>query len=133
MTQSTESTFDASEYAILRGIDKQFHAEGWASHVTVDYLLREWRALSGTVGGYSFTIDDYTNDLTTRDGLELVLANCQVPLHAKLHAHITRSDEIFLAGTEPDTGESLGQFYRVDARQDGGGGASQRQVLWQST
>jgi len=115
MIQSSEPTFDASERAVLSEIDGQFRAQGWAEHVTVDWLLQEWRVISEMVGQYSLTIDDYTNDLTGRDGLEFVLANCQGPLRAKLEADITRSDEIFLAGTEEDATESLGQFFRIDA------------------
>jgi hypothetical protein len=115
MTQPAEPNFDASEQAILDGIDRHLRAQGWAKHSTVEWLLREWRTLSTTVDRYKLTIDDYTNDLTSRDGLEIVLANCHGPLQSKIRAHIEQSDQQFLARTEEDTRKALWQFYQIDA------------------
>ena len=87
MIQSAEPSFDASEQAILDEIDRNLRAQGWAKHVTVEWLLREWRTLSTTVDRYMLTIDDYTNDLTSRDGLEIALANCHGPLQSRVRTH----------------------------------------------
>jgi hypothetical protein len=74
MIEPPTPAFDASEQAVLTEIHCDLRAQGWAKHVTVERLLRKWLALSATVDGYDFTIDDYANDLTSRDGLEIVLA-----------------------------------------------------------
>ena len=114
MINSAELSFDASEQTILDGIDRRLRAQGWAKHVTVDWLLREWQALSVSVDQYRPTIDDYTNDLTGRDGLEIVLTECDEPLRAKLMILIEKADSEFLARTQDDSGSALGRYYRID-------------------
>jgi hypothetical protein len=82
--------FDASELAALAEIAGYLRAQGWAEWVMVEGLLRGWHQLSDTIDKYRGTIDDYTNDLTKRDGLEIVLSRCHEPLRAKLGAHTKR-------------------------------------------
>ena len=65
---------------------------------------------------YSSNVYDYLDDLTSRDGLEIVLAECPEPLRTKLKSAIERIDKEFLAGTEDDATRSLGYYFRIGVR-----------------
>jgi hypothetical protein len=114
MIHLDELRFDVSEQAILDRIERSLHAQGWAKHDTADGLLRDWRVLSVSVDRYRFTIDEYTDDLTGRDALEIVLSECDEPLRAKLLLSIDQADSEFLARTQRDTESVLARFFRID-------------------
>ena len=109
-----QPTFDKAEQAAPEEIGRRLRAQGWADHVTVAKLLSDWRNLASSVDRYSLSIDDYTNDLTSRDGLELVLAACAASLRDKLHPWVDAADREFTERTETDADEAFGHFYRVD-------------------
>ena len=112
MTHPQQPSFDASEQAALAEISRRLHVQGWA--VTVAWMLAEWHELSLSVDGYDFSVDDYTNDLIARDGLEWALAECQQPLRAKLLSWIEVADREFIAGTQDDVDGALEHFCDVD-------------------
>lgn len=114
MNDSDEPTFDASERAILDRIDRRLHAQGRAKHATTVRLLWRWRSLSASMDRYSGWIDDYTNHLTRRDGLAVVLGECDEPLRAKLAILIEQADGEFLASTRDDTRSVLGRYFQID-------------------
>jgi|SRR5450755_1408692 hypothetical protein len=87
---------------------------GWAIPLTVGWLLRNWQKTSERVAHYNLTIDDYMNDLTARDALEIVLAKSAEPLRTKLKVYIETSDRQFIAGTEVDIGSVIARFYLID-------------------
>jgi hypothetical protein len=104
--------FSASEQAALDEIGHSLRAQGWAAHVTVARLLRDWQQLSVSADQYQMTIDDYTNDLTARDALEIVLAQSQGPLGAKLRLLIEEIDKGFLARTQEDVEHVLERHFQ---------------------
>ena len=106
------------ERPILDRIGDRLRAAGWASFVTVERLMRDWRDLSEEAGQYPATVDDYTNDLTARDGLELALRECPPLLRDRLQAVIDAADERFKAGTVDDNEGRVARYFRVD---DGSG------------
>jgi hypothetical protein len=57
----------------LDALIDRLHAEGWSQHTRPIELLFGWERLAEEVSNYRLTIDDFTNDLTARDGLELLL------------------------------------------------------------
>jgi hypothetical protein len=114
MSDKVEPTFSASEQVVLDGLNRHLRAAGWAEHVTVEWLLKDWRELSLSVAQYPMTVDDYTNDLTTRDGLEIVLAQCPEPLRAKLKLHIQKADSEFLVQTQEDAQHALESYFRIN-------------------
>jgi hypothetical protein len=107
-----QPSFDPSEQASLAEIGRRLHAQGWA--VTVAWMLAEWHEFSLSVDGYDLSIDDYTNDLIARDGLERTLAECQQPLRTKLLSWIEVADQEFIANTQDDVDGALGRFSDVD-------------------
>ncbi len=107
-------SFDDSEMAALDEIGRRLRAQGWADHVTVYRLLSSWREVASTADHYHSTIDDYTNDVTSRDGIELVLAACAPPLRDKLLHWVEATDGEFVARTIDDPGEAIGRYYRLD-------------------
>ena len=114
MSHKVKPDFSISEQAALEEIDQSLRAQGWAAHAKVTWLLREWQALSASVDRYDLTIDDYTNDLTARDGLEIALATCPEPLRSKLERVVESADEQFVTRTQEDIGHTLGRYFRID-------------------
>jgi hypothetical protein len=114
MTARAPPSFDADEQAVLDEIGRRLRADGWANHVTAAWLLTTWDKLSTSVDGYELTIDDYTNELMARDGLEWALGACPQPLRVKLLSWIETADRAFVAGTQDDNDSVLGRFFRVD-------------------
>lgn len=99
-------------------LTERLHAEGWASHVTVDRLLRGWEQLAGEVADYPATIDDYTNDMTARDALDLLLQWASPELESVLQRRVASADRRFIANTVEDGGAAVGRFFRI-ANRDG--------------
>jgi hypothetical protein len=102
----------------LDAIGDRLRASGWASFVTVDRLVEDWCQFADEAGQYQLTVDDYTNDLTARDGIELALHECPPVLRGRLQAVIDAADERFRAGTVDDAEGSVARYFRVD---DGSG------------
>jgi hypothetical protein len=114
MTDLIEPSFDASEEAILDQISSRLRAQGWAKHVTVESLLRDWQKLSVSVDRYPMVVEDYLNDLTARDGLEIVLADCPEVLRPKVEHAIGEADKEFFARTQADLERTLERCFRID-------------------
>lgn len=93
----------------------RLHAEGWSDRVTVERLIVEWKHLSSNVGSYPLTIDEYTNDLTARDAIELVLGWATDAVRSGIGDSIKEADAAFRAATFYDGGIAVGTFFRVDA------------------
>lgn len=81
----------------------------------MEWLLDGWERLSQEVEAYPLTIDDYTNDLTGRDALELVLDWAAEPLRNRLRARVTAAYERFREATDEDRTSVVGRYFRVDA------------------
>src|SRR5579862_2253670 len=103
-----------SEQNTLDEIGAQLRARGWADHVTVPYLIRQWDRLSACIDRYTLTVDEYTNDLTSRDGLEIVVAECDEPLRSKLDLYVMHADREFLARTRDDIEGFVGRYFRIE-------------------
>jgi hypothetical protein len=118
MIHTAQLSFDASERAVLDEVDRDLSAQGWgkgwAVPLTVVWLLRNWQIIAEKVNQYDLTIDDYTNDLTTRDALDIVLVKCAEPLRTKLKIYIETCDREFIARTEEDIENTMGRFYLID-------------------
>ena len=110
------NSFDAAESAELDDIGCQMRSEGWADHVTVLRLLADWESLAKSVDRHPLTIDDYTNDLCSRDGLDLALRRASPSVRAKLQSCVDQADREFTFRTGEDAGSALGRYYRLDAR-----------------
>ncbi|WP_343713668.1 hypothetical protein [Inquilinus sp.] len=114
MNDKGQPDFSFSEQTILDEIERNLHAHGWATHVTVVRLLQGWQSLSLSLDLYTGTIDDYTNDLTGRDALAIVLAECPEPLHSKLKNLVDNFDGEFAARTQDDTECLLIRYFRIE-------------------
>ena len=112
-SQRVALEFDASEQFALDKIGADLRARGWADFVTVPHLLKEWRDFASNVSDYPLTVDDYTNDLTSRDGLEIVLAKCPEPLCARLKQAIGEADATFREGTIEDAAHALEAHFQI--------------------
>jgi hypothetical protein len=99
------------ERGILEELGQQLRNRGWADHVSVERLLRDWQQLASEVGTYRLTIDDFPNDLTSRDGLEEVLLRCpSEALREKLRSGVNAADEQYCEATREDGGAALSNY-----------------------
>jgi hypothetical protein len=92
----------------------QLRSEGWAAFVTYAHLLASWRSLGKQVAAYQHTVDDYTNDLTSREGLNQLMRRCHPMTALRLSAELEELDTAFRAGTDHDATGALGLFFRID-------------------
>lgn len=88
---------------------------GWAPHTSVVRELACWERLGREVNLYKATIDDYTNDLCSRDYLADALAKASGQLHTALAERVNAADATFRKATIDDTDGLVGRYYRVDA------------------
>ena len=82
--------------------------------ITVDNLFDDWMSLVGELErGYADSIDDYTNDLTSRDLLEDLIQDSQPSLRAKLEAALKPWDDRFRGATAHDDGRALSRYFKI--------------------
>ena len=111
---STVRTWTPEEDAILGDLSRQLRGKGWAANVPIERLLANWESLASQVNDYRLTIDDFTNDLTSRDGLEGALDLCRLDsFRERLMAAVEASDQKYRAATEEDGGAALSKYFRV--------------------
>jgi hypothetical protein len=80
--------------------------------VTMETLLANWMSLVAEVErGYAGSIDDYTNDLTSRDLLQDLIRDSQPSLRAKLQEALDPWDERSRQATAHDDGRALSRFF----------------------
>ena len=60
------------------------------------------------------TVDDFTNDLSSRDYLELALRRLPVPAREWLSESVAPLDDRFRDATVKDDRGLLGRFFRID-------------------
>lgn len=53
----------------VQRIEDELRQSGWAVHASIEREVRNWTRLSESVNTYKLTVDDYTNDLSSRDYL----------------------------------------------------------------
>jgi hypothetical protein len=61
------------------------------------------------------TVDDYTNDLRSRDYLELAIARLPADVRGSVSALVADADKRFRESTIDDGDGTLGRFFRIDA------------------
>ena len=94
-------------------IEGEMRAAGWAAHTSLHRELRSWDQLSAEVNAYEATIDDYTNDVCSRDYIALFTAKASSELRAEINARVTAADDRFRTGTVPDDDGWVGRYFRI--------------------
>lgn len=102
----------------VQRIEAALRDEGWADHASLARQLRAWARLAAEVNTYAATVDDYTNDLCSRDYLAAVAARASSGLCRAIDEQVAPTDESFRQATVEDTDGRLGQYYRI-GREDG--------------
>lgn len=68
--------------------------------LSLDNLAEEWAGICADVAeGYSLTVDDYMNDLTTRDLIASIFSHLRAELSYKLKRKVAPADEQFRRAT----------------------------------
>jgi hypothetical protein len=103
--------------APLAAASKELHNAGWAKAFTMGEMLGGWRRLVREIEvGYTMTVDDYTNDLTSRDWLDLVLDRVTDPMRKRIERDLEPLDRRYRDATIDDGGAALAHFFRIDAK-----------------
>ena len=97
-------------------IEVALHGDGWAEHTSLARELRTWARLAQEVNAYTGTVDDYTNDLCSRDYLEEMQARASLRLRHSIDQELAPMDLSFRMATVPDTDERLASFFAIDSR-----------------
>jgi hypothetical protein len=89
-----------TEIVEIQTLTKLF-SERAGYRITLDSLLSRWSYFIGQCEkGYEDCLDEYTNDLGTRELLQEVIEKVTPHLAAKLKAHLVEKDRRFIEATE---------------------------------
>lgn len=81
--------------------------------ITLEGLVSSWGQFVADVErGYEDSIDDYTNDLTTRDLLDEALQSAAERFRRALYEEIRPLDDRFRAATRADDGGTLAHYIK---------------------
>jgi hypothetical protein len=94
-------------------LEAALREEGWADHTSIARELDTWTQLAVQVDRYGLTVDDYTNDLCSRDYLAEVTARASAELRAAISGRLAAADDRFRASTVEDTDHRLGRWFRI--------------------
>jgi hypothetical protein len=79
--------------------------------ISIKKLLSNWTTFIAEVErGYDSIIDEYVNDVSTRDTLEEVLRSLPEGIHAKVESALSSVDRRFEQATCPDRTRELARF-----------------------
>jgi hypothetical protein len=100
----------------VRRIEAALRDEGWADQTSLAREVRAWARLADEVNTYAATVDDYTNDLCSRDYLAAMATRGSSGLRLVIYDQIAPIDETFLRSTVEDTDRRLGRYFRIELR-----------------
>jgi hypothetical protein len=87
---------------------------GRPNRISAETLFNDWVSLVTEVeDGYTDSVDDYGNDLTSRDLLEDLIRGSQPSLRAKLTEALGPWDERFMQATTHDDEEVLSRYFNI--------------------
>ncbi len=104
-------TFTAEEQAAVAPVEARF-SERARRPMSLSSLLSSWAGIVDEIeGGYEATIDDYTNDLATRDLIDDAIGSVPESIKEKLESAVKPLDERFVGATRPDETQLIGQYF----------------------
>ncbi|MCZ4103325.1 hypothetical protein C8250_007770 [Streptomyces sp. So13.3] len=90
------------------------HGRGWRKAFTVTEMVDQWASLVRTVeNGYEDLIDEYTNDLYSRNWLHEAWVLLPGHVLVTWNQRIQELDDCFRDATAFDDGQALSQFHRI--------------------
>jgi hypothetical protein len=98
----------------VRQIEVALAQAGWAEHARLEREFRVWSRLAQEVNAYIATVDDYTNDLCSRDYIAEFAARASCGLRTAIEERVSPADETFRGATVGDDDARLGRHFRID-------------------
>ena len=95
-------------------IEAEMHAAGWAAHTSLRRELQVWDRLAAEVDRYEATIDDYTNDVCSRNYIAEFSAAASAETREYIAGEVAAADDRFRASTEADVEGLVGKYFRID-------------------
>lgn len=100
--------------AAVRQIECALAQAGWAENARLEREFQVWSRLAQEVNAYTATVDDYTNDLCSRDYIAEFAARASSDLRTAIEERVGPSDETFREATVDDDDARLGRYFRID-------------------
>ena len=112
-----DATPTQEDYASLERASQLLHARGWIAAFSLNEMIAGWDRLVREVEeGYDATIDDFTNDLTTRDWIAEIRDLVTERVRSSIDERIEPIDDRYRRTTRADGGHALSQFFRIEGR-----------------
>lgn len=102
----------------VRQIEVALVHAGWAQHARLEREFRIWSRITHEVNAYSATVDDYTNDLCSRDYIAEFAAQTSSGLRTAIEDRVSTEDETFREATVDDVDARLGRYSRSAGEND---------------
>lgn len=99
----------------VKRIEAELRHGGWADHTGLVRELRAWGQLAAEVNDYPGSVDDYTNDLCSRDYLQEMEARASFGLRSAINQRVAPIDLAFRGATIEDTDGRLARFFRIES------------------
>jgi hypothetical protein len=98
----------------VRAASAALHEQGWRKEFTIEEMIRNWAWVVAKVErGYSHLVDEYTNDLYSRDWLAKVWPLVTHRVRSCWHGTLHSLDDRFRAATFEDDGVAVGRYHRI--------------------
>jgi hypothetical protein len=106
-------TLTSVEEAQVKSVEAQLSQRA-RFPMTLSSLVERWSDFVGEVeGGYSSSVDEYTNDLTSRDLIDQVRESLPESVQFEMMTRIGLLDERFKLATQPDIKKALSSFFAI--------------------
>jgi hypothetical protein len=107
----------ADDYASVTQAARVLHERGWRRQFTVNEMTDAWRSLVEQIErGYSWEVEEYTNDLSCRDWLALAWPMLTENVRAHRESELDELDARFRTATTDDHDGRLARFYRIETK-----------------
>src|SRR5262245_29395595 len=93
----------------VRQIEVTLAQAGWAEHARLEREFRVWSRLALEANTYTASVDDYTNDLCSRDYIAEFAARASSGLRTGIEERVSPADETFRKATVEDDDARLGR------------------------
>jgi hypothetical protein len=106
----------ADDYASVTQAARVLHERGWRKQ-SVNEMTDAWRQLVEQIErGYSWEVEEYTNDLSCRDLLALAWPMLTENVRAHRKSELDELDARFRTATTDDHDGRLARFYRTETK-----------------
>lgn len=107
----------AADYDSVERATQALKVKGWRAAFSLNEMINGWDQLVHEIEiGYDATIDDFTNDLTTRDWIAECRELVTDLIRRSIDERVSLIDDRYKRATVDDDGRALGHFFRIEGK-----------------